>query len=298
MDLTRNSRKRNVRSPPPASFTFTRSKAHRTRSGQIRSGSSSVSSSRSKNKPPYSVPVQVPFQEEPVPVPVPFGGNDVSKGISDSEFKNLIHDICSEYCESDSEDSDLVKDPCKKAKRDDADSDLPCATTKDLRARRIYSPLSGACESDREVAELGFQSPSFVENGGMRTESAEIPELGFESPSSAENGDTHMDDVRIKSPEILDEPLNFNQGITKLSDEDLGKESVQTTPPNDVICVDLEASCDVRNVEEADTLVVKDMSPAANVAENSSEGRKNSSVHKSKSVRPFNFYFHHCICAG
>jgi len=298
MDVIRNSRKRNLRSPPPASSTFTRSKAHRTRSGQIRSDSSSVSSSRSKKKQPYSVPVQVPFQEEPysvpVPVPVPLGGNDVTKGFSDSDFKNLIHDICNEYYESDSEDDDLVKDSFKKAKRDDAD--LPCATTKDLRARRIYSPLSGAGDSDREVAELGFQSPPVLENGGVRTESAEIPELGFGSPSSAENGDTPLDDVRIKSTEILDEPLNFNQGITKLSDEDLGKESVQTTPPNDVICVDLEASRDARNVEEADTLVVKDMSPAANVTENSSEGRKNSSVLKSKSVRPFSFYFHDCMC--
>jgi hypothetical protein len=132
----------------------------------------------------------------------------------------------------------------------------------------------------------------------VRTESAEISELGFGSPSIAENGDTPVDDARIKSNKILDEPLNFDRGITKLSDEDLGEESLQTTPPNDVIYVGLEASCDVRNVEEADTLVVKDMSPATNVAENSSEGRKNSSVQRSKSVRPFNFYFHHCICVG
>jgi len=269
MDVIRNSRKRNVRCPRPASSTFTRSKAHRTRSGQIRS----VPVPKKKRQ--YSVP----FQEEPcsVPVPVPSGGNDVTKGFSDSEFNNLIHDICNEYCESDSEDNVLVKDPCKKAKRDDADADadLPCATTKDLRARRIYSPLSGAGDSNREVAELGFQLPS-----------------------CAENGDTLVDDVRIKSTKILDEPLNFDQGITKPSDEALGEVSVQTTPPNDVICVDLEASRDARNVEEADALVVKDTSPAANVSENSSEGRKNSPVHKSKSVRPFNFYFHPCICVG
>ena len=99
----------------------------------------------------------------------------------------------------------------------------------------------------------------------MRTESTE---LGFGSPSSAENGDTPVDDLSIKSTKIPDEPLNFDRGITKPSDEDLGEESVQATPPNDVICVNLEASRDARNVEEADTLVVEDTSPAANVAEN------------------------------
>ncbi|GAU48077.1 hypothetical protein TSUD_81370 [Trifolium subterraneum] len=303
MDVIRNSRKRNHRSPPP-SCTFTRSRTqlllHRNRSGQIRPDPVP------KKDKPHSVPVPVSIQEKPYPVP--FDGNDSTQRFSDLEYNILIQDIRKEYCESDS-DEDLRK----KAKHDDGD--LACATTKDLRARRVYSPLSSAgassgvigsalsnasaIDSDEEITELGFGSKS-----STQIEPTEVPELGFGLPSSGENFDASVIDVKLQPVEITDlglscEPQNFDRGNTELWYEspklqvhmqigggnggdclkkidDLGEEPVLTTPPDAVICGNIEVNGDARKTEE--TLHIEGFSGIKE------DGQRNSSVLKSQYV--------------
>ncbi|PNY06699.1 hypothetical protein L195_g003175 [Trifolium pratense] len=292
MDAIRNSRKRNHRSPPPSS-TLTRSRTqlllHRNRSGQIRSD-------------------PVPIQEKHYPVPVPFVGN-----VATQRFSDLY--ICKEYCESDSDDNVLVKDLRKKAKH--GDGDLACAKTKDLRARRVYSPLSSAgassgvigsalsnvsaVDSDEEIAKLGFGSESSTQN--VVIEPTEVPELGFGSHSSGKNGNARVIDGKIQPAEITDlglscEPQNFDRGNIESSYEspklqvhvqngggnggdcsekidDLGEEHVLTTPPDAVICSNIEVNTDARKTEE--TLLTEGFS-------GTKDGLRNSSILKSKSV--------------
>ncbi|CAI8618551.1 unnamed protein product [Vicia faba] len=260
MEVIQKSRKRNHTSPPPSS-TFTRSKAHsllhRSRSGQIRHDPI-----RSKAE-PHPVPVPVPSQEELYHVPVHFAGNNASEKISESEYKSLVQDICKECCESDSEDKDLVKDLCKKAKVDDGD--LACATAKDLRTRRVYSFLSsaGVCsdrigsalsnestvDSDREAAELGFESP-FADNGDGRISLTEVPVLGLSCiPRDFNRGTTESsyESPKLKVKKQIDEK---NDDYCLEKNDDLGEEPVQTTPPDAVISINLEVKGDARKTEE------------------------------------------------
>jgi hypothetical protein len=294
MDVIGNSRKRNHRSPPPSS-TFTRSRTqlllHRNRSGQIRSDPVP----KKKDK-PHSVPVQI--QEKPYSVPVPFDGNDATQRCSDLEYNSLIQDICKECCESDSDDNVLVKDLRKKAKHEDGD--LACATTKDLRAKRVYSPLSSAGASSGVIGNV-------LSNGSAVDSGEEIAKLGFGSKSSKQNGVIGPIDGKIQPVEITDlglscEPQNFDRGNAESSCEspklqvhiqigggndgdcsekinDLNEEPVLTTPPDAVNCGNIEVIGDVRKTEE--TLHIEGFSGIK-------DGRRNSSVLKSKSVRNCN----------
>ncbi|XP_058731747.1 uncharacterized protein LOC131603453 [Vicia villosa] len=303
MEVIQKSRKRNHTSQPPSS-TFTRSRAqsllHRSRSGQIRHDPV-----RRKAE-PHPVPVPVPTQDKLYHVPVHLAGNNATQEFSESEYKSLIQDICKEYCESDSEDKDLVKDLCKKAKLDDGD--LACATAKDLRMRRVYSFLSsaGACsdrigsalsngsvvDSDREVAELGFQS-QFADNGDAlddgRVSLTEVPVLGLTcEPRDFNRGNTESscESPKLQVHKQIDEG---NGGYCLEKIDDLGEEPVQTTPPDAVISINLEVNGDARKTEEA--LCVKDTPLAVNAGENSGKGFSGSKdcqlyshVLKSKSI--------------
>lgn len=227
------------------------------------------------------------------------------------------------------DDTVLLKDLRKKAKRDGGDLSLPL--TKDLRARRVYSPQSsagGAASSDLidgafpkesavdsdcadlKTADLGFGSPASAENGGMCAddvtmsarieEETESPDLGLSCEDrSFDGGNTESPEESMK----LEDHMKIdgeNGGDCSEKIDVLGEEPVLTTPPDAIaeMCGNSKDDGDVGKREEE--LRVKDASFAGNAMKNSGEGfsgkdgQKNGSVLKSKSVRAchaFQFYF-------
>jgi hypothetical protein len=137
----------------------------------------------------------------------------------------------------------------------------------------------------------------------------EVSKLGFGLPSSGENDDARVNDGKIQPVEIIDlglscEPQNFDRGNAESSCEspklhlqvhiqigggndgdcsekinDLGEEPVLTTPPDAAICGNIEVNRNARKTEES--LHIEGFSGIK-------DGRRNSSVLKSKSVRNCN----------
>ncbi|CAI8586498.1 unnamed protein product [Vicia faba] len=112
-NLPQKPHKQNHTSPSPSS-TFTRNRAQRLLHWR-RSDKICPDLIQSKVE-PHPVPVPVPTQEELYRVPVHFARNNASQEFFESEDKSLVQDDYQEYCESDLEDKDLVKDLCKKSK--------------------------------------------------------------------------------------------------------------------------------------------------------------------------------------
>ncbi|KAK7319001.1 hypothetical protein RJT34_03710 [Clitoria ternatea] len=184
---------------------------------------------------------------------------------------------------------------CKKTKRDN--DQLPCPLAKDLRARRVYSPLSSASD--------------LIENALPKGSAAD---LGLASSPSAGNCDVKVG-TKIEATESLDlglscEDRSFDRGIggslqvsSKVQDrkridginggdcsgkiDDLDVKPILTTPPDAVICGNSKNNEDDGNEEEE---VRVEITLSGNAELNASKGlprkdsQRNDSALKSKSV--------------
>ncbi|TKY59935.1 hypothetical protein E2542_SST17030 [Spatholobus suberectus] len=119
---------------------------------------------------------------------------------------------------------------CKKAKPDD--DELPRLLTKDLRARRVYSPpqSSGYDDSDctgRKITDLS------AENGDPRTDATETPDLGLSCEArSFDRGNTDSSDESSK----LQDRKGKDGGDYSEKIDGLDGAPVRTTLPDAEIC--------------------------------------------------------------
>ncbi|KAK7359328.1 hypothetical protein VNO77_01283 [Canavalia gladiata] len=175
--------------------------------------------------------VHSPRKEQPYTEPVPFHGNRIS---------------------------------CNEMKHHD--KELSSHLTKDLRVRRVYSPLQSSAsdliesvDSDctgRKIADLGFVSSLDVENSDVRIESTESPELRLSCEvRGLVWGNSESPD---ESSKWLDRKLcdGINSGDCSGKIDDLDGEFLLTAPPDAETCGNSKVNED--EMEREDEVRVKD----------------------------------------